>query len=375
MKLCNLYVVMILAALSACVFRDRGSLSAGEPLPPISPANPHASADAVSVLRYLHGLPELEKKRVLSGQNVGHANQSVAEGYAKYFEDLGQKTGRYPAILGVCYGSEEIVPAKIAEANKMLIRHWRDGGLVTISMSPRNPWTGKGLRDRTLGAFDYLDMIRPGTEPNRKWSAVLREVADGLTELRDAGVVVLWRPLHEMNGDFFWWSAGKHQGWASSQEFTAVWKDMFAYLTVERKLDNLLWVYAPNNASPGVQPVTCYYPGDPYVDVVGLDYYGNTMADATLRRDYVSLTALGKPFGFSEVGPAFWYKAHPRGNFDDTSVIRSIREEYPRATFFVFWQGWSSLLLNVKMGIVENQNAVDLLNDPWVITRDSVQWR
>jgi mannan endo-1,4-beta-mannosidase len=75
------------------------------------------------------------------------------------------------------------------------------------------------------------------------------------------------------------------------------------------------------------------------------------------------------------VGPSFWFRAHPKGNFDNLSVIRSIRKEYPRATFFVYWQGWSSLLMDAKMGIVENRNAEGLLNDPWVITRESIDWR
>jgi hypothetical protein len=79
--------------------------------------------------------------------------------------------------------------------------------------------------------------------------------------------------------------------------------------------------------------------------------------------------------GFSEVGPAFWLRAHPRGDFDNVSVIRSIRADYPQATFFLYWHGWSSLLLDVKMGIVQNRNAAGLLNDPWVITRGSVAWR
>ncbi len=365
-------ITVTLAGLCACAACDcRGD----EARLSISPANRHASADAVRVLQYLHSLPQRKEKRVLCGQNVGHANQGVAAGYAKYFEDLRKSTGKCPAILGVCYGWEEIAPAKIAEANKILIGHWREGGLVTISMSPRNPWTGRGLRDRSLGEFSYADIIRTGTEPNRRWAAVLRTVADGLSELRDAGVVVLWRPLHEMNGDFFWWTAGKYEGWASPQEFAALWKYTFEYLTVERNLDNLLWVYAPNTPSPGVQPATHYYPGDQYVDVVGLDYYGNSLADDSARKGYQSLVALGKPFGFSEVGPAFWLRAHPRGNFDNASVIRGIREEYPRATFFLYWQGWSSLLMDVKMGIVENRNAAGLLGDTWVITRESVDWR
>ena len=374
-RLMRLHRSEVLVALLVCVVIARWSPAADDVSPAPLPAQRNANADVGRLLKYLRDLPQRTDHRVLSGQNIGHANQDVTAGYAKYFGALGQQTGQYPAILGVCYGWEEFSPPQIAKANKLLIQHWRDGGLVTISMSPGNPWTGGGLRDRTLGPCDYLDVVRSGTDAHRRWAEVLRVVADGLSDLRAAGVVVLWRPLHEMNGDFFWWSAGKHAGWASPQEFAALWKFTFEYLAVERKLDNLLWVYAPNAPSPGVQSVLHYYPGDQHVDVVGMDYYGNSLADPNVREGFGSLATLGKPMGFSEVGPAFWLFAHPRGGFDNASVIRSIRTDYPQATFFVYWSGWSSLLMNVQMGIVQNRNAKELLHDPWVITRGSVSWR
>ena len=49
------------------------------------------------------------------------------------------------------------------------------------------------------------------------------------------------------------------------------------------------------------------------------------------------------------------------------TIKSSQRKKYPATTYFVFWQGWSSMVLNVKMGLVENQFARELLNDPWVI--------
>ena len=76
---------------------------------------------------------------------------------------------------------------------------------------------------------------------------------------------------------------------------------------------------------------------------------------------------LGKPFALTEVGPAFWLGAHPRGRFDTRLVIDGIRRKYPATTYFVFWQGWNSMLLNVKMGLVDNLYARELLADPWVI--------
>lgn len=332
------------------------------------PANPDASRQTAMVLNYLQRLNDRPDGRVLVGQNIGHANEDVVAAYDKYFVALRKTTQLEPSILGIDYGYGDLPPRGMATANQLLIHHWNEGGLVTISMSPGNPWTGGGLRDRTTASEDARDVVTKGTDAYRRWHRLLDSVAVALAQLRDAGVVVLWRPLHEMNGDFFWWSAGRDSGWARPEDFRALWRDMFDYLSREKRLNNLLWVYAPTyQSNDGVKPVLHYYPGDAYVDVVGLDYYENTMDRMDLGSSYRSLVALRKPFAITEVGPAFWPSAHPRGRFDTRIVIDGIRSKYPATTYFVFWQGWSSMLLNVKMGLVENLFARELLSDPWVI--------
>lgn len=371
----GLRLLLTLSLLCLAAVMSRTSMAQTAPAT-ATPANPNASANAASLLRYLSSLPSRPNARVLSGQNIAHANHLLEEGYRRHYVRLHAETGYAPAILGVDYASEQMVPRDIARSNQMLIRHWRDGGLVTVTMSPRNPWTGGGLRDRTTGQHRFADVVTPGTEPYRRWRATLDAAAAGLAELRDAGVVVLWRPLHEMNGDFFWWSAGAHEGWASPADFRALWVDMFDYFSKVKKLDNLLWVYAPNyQSNDGVKSVTHFYPGDRYVDIVGLDYYENTLDRLDNNGSYSRLVALGKPFALTEVGPAFWMSAHPRGRFDTRIVIEAIRKKYPATVYFMFWQGWSSMLLNVKMGMAENLNARELLSDPWVVNRGSLDWK
>jgi mannan endo-1,4-beta-mannosidase len=355
---------------------SQGIPALARPAEQVRPADPNASPDAVRLLGYLYSLPAGEGNRVLCGQNVGSANVDIAAGYDRFFAVLEKATGKAPAILSMDYAWEQAVPEAIHAANDLLIRHWRQGGLVSLSMSPGNPWTGGGLRDMSLGGCSYRDVVTPGTVANGRWMSFLAKVADGLEELRDAGVVVLWRPLHEMNGDFFWWSAGSDGGRATPEEFRALWSQVFDYLAFERGLDNLLWVCAPTaQTGEGVKPVTYYYPGAEMVDVVGLDYYDNSLDGLNRNGGYDELLALGKPMALTEVGPAFWPSAHPSGQFDSTSVIRSIRERYPAVTYFVYWHGWGSILYRTRMAIVENRNAAGLLSDPWVVTRDEVSWR
>jgi mannan endo-1,4-beta-mannosidase len=105
----------------------------------------------------------------------------------------------------------------------------------------------------------------------------LKGHADYLQQLADARVPVLWRPLHEIEGGWFWWTDQEHP-----ENTAALWRYMFNYFTKERKLHNLIWVYASalrcGKGKEGVTNVPMrkrYYPGSQYVDIVGIDVYPN----------------------------------------------------------------------------------------------------
>jgi mannan endo-1,4-beta-mannosidase len=211
------------------------------------------------------------------------------------------------------------------------------------------------------------------------WIRQLDTMASGLEELRDAGVVVLWRPFHEMNGGWFWWCNDdyKGQGWTPREDFAALWKHMFDYFTHTKKLNNLLWVYSPNaQLTPAIRPTDFYYPGSDYVDIVGYDLYYWKPLDAEvfdMNGSYSKLAALNKPFGLCEFGPGPGMR---NGKFDNRSLIDGIREHCPNACFFFYRASWSSDLifyrLDQRVAIIDNGNGPALMTDPWVVTRDEV---
>ena len=105
-------------------------------------------------------------------------------------------------------------------------------------------------------------MPDPAAEEHRAFLRCIDAVAGKLRRLRDARVPVLWRPFHEMNGHWFWWSKG------TPEQFRALWVLMHERFTSHHRLDNLLWVWSGSYAA---RP-ECY-PGDAYVDFVGSDAY------------------------------------------------------------------------------------------------------
>ena len=231
----------------------------------------------------------------------------------------------------------------------MAIEYARQGGLVTISAhlyNPANP-KGGGLRDQ--GA-DFKKILTPGNETHDRWMKELDIMAAGLKELQDAGVVVLWRPFHEMNGGWFWWGAKE------PETFIRVWRQMFDYFTKTKGLNNLLWVYSPNHGDKTAD----YYAGDQYVDIVGLDAYTD-FVDPQHIRGYDAVAKLPKPFGFTEFGP---HGPHnPPGDYDYTRFIDGVQKHFPKTTFFLAWHR--------KWSLGRNQNAKQLRVQPRIALRIS----
>ena len=327
------------------------------------------------VLAYIDQLYKSDQRTILSGQNTCHTVSKSLQAQYRFIDDLAKMTGHFPGILAVDYGYSPVSP-RLAEVNEYIIDYWNKGGLVSISFHPGNPVTGGGTWDSEFD--DFKELATDGTPLNIKWKTeVLDKIADALTMLRDSGVVVLWRPYHEMNGTWFWWCpySQKKEAWLPNEDFTGIWVNMYKYFTETKKLDNLLWVFSPN-VSYGNQytnKTDFYYPGGEYVDIVGLDWYTNTVDNLNSDNSYDRLVALGKPFGVTEFGPE---KLKRDGSFDNLLIMKALTEGPLRSAFFIYWDSWG----NEKTGyshvaIMDNKNAQELMSHPKIINRDKVSWK
>jgi mannan endo-1,4-beta-mannosidase len=234
--------------------------------------------------------------------------------------------------------------------NRVAIDYWKAGGLVTVMAhmyNPANP-KGGGLRDRGV---KIADLLVADTDTHKRWMQELDLIAEGLKELKEAGVVVLWRPFHEMNGGWFWWGAQEPAA------FIAVWRHMFDYFTQAKGLDHLLWVYGPNHG----QNTAKYYAGDRYVDLIGLDAYTDFI-DPQHIKGYDEIMVLPKPFGFTEYGPHG--PQNPPGNYDYRRFIDGLLKEFPRTCFFMSW--------NAKWSLATNEYTKELLEHPSIINREDL---
>jgi mannan endo-1,4-beta-mannosidase len=299
-----------------------------------SPSQPEMEAAATaaeSAVTFFQSIPE---QHFLVGQMGAYGDGWTPELVSSTMTRFHERTGQYPAIIGMDYWrKDKTLEVSIQEANTILIDWHRRGAYTTITTHFQNPFTeGGGVTDRT-GNDRLTELLDPATPVGRRWRGWLDTIAAGLQGLEDAGVRVLWRPLHEMNGAWFWWGAAENP-----DDFKRLWQEMYTYLETTKALSNLIWVYSPNVG----QNVTLYYPGAEYVDVVGLDKYmtlEETSGQEPLTLEgYNLLTTLEKPIYLSEFGPRPSDASGQEIPFDYLRLLEDITTQYPKLFAVLHWE-------------------------------------
>ncbi len=357
------------------------------PMPIPTPTPTVFMVQREQILDYIASLSNAPDFRgAISGQNTGHGDEitdnAYYRGYRTMIEALYEKTGEWPGIIGLDYEwSLSFTSDQLSKANDVLIDYARAGGIVMITLTPQNPWfndetnlainpgsdTGPASSLSGLPSGASLDdLLNPEKPVHAAWMRKLDRIAGALQELRDAGVVVLFRPMQEMNASWYWWGISSHP--SDPEPFIRVYRAIHDYYSNEKGLDNLIWVYSPTSTygndtrtSSVFRAVDWAYPGDDYVDIIA----GTNYADDMSISDYPVYVNMGKPLGIAEYGPV-----DLSGNWDTSRIIERIKNDYPRIAFWVCWHSYPGS----SWSLVSNLNADILFADPSVINRDDLPW-
>ena len=300
-------------------------------------------------------------QQLVVGQQCGDAPDSTWWYYNTYVNQLAEDTGKYVGLIGADFGWFEGDEYPV----ETLIEHWRDGGLVTVSWHADNPFVSGGVDVYwdTVENKDTIDLRlllkdAQTSAARTSYRSELDKVGRALQKLRDAGVTVIWRPLHEMNGSFFWWGTNAYNNQQTNEaDFKALWIDLYNTLKWDYGLDNLIWTYSVVPSETWYATVSAYYPGSDYVDLVGMDYYGN-QPDFP---HFEELKALGKTVVMSEMGP----REAGYGNWNMMDVVNKLKG---KAAYFMQWHSWNGAAVAIK----DNKNTIEMMNSDAVITRDEL---
>lgn len=157
-------------------------------------SNPKASKEAKQLYKTL--LKYHREKKTLSGQ------MWVPWGIDE-IEYVHNTTGKYPAVRG-----HDLIHDRSNQREiDLLIEWYRRGGIPTLMWHWGAPTKGEGYEQSKM-TIDVAQCFVEGSPENKAMWTDLKRVADWLTLLRDAKVPVLWRPMHEFDGKWFWYGKG-----------------------------------------------------------------------------------------------------------------------------------------------------------------------
>lgn len=299
--------------------------------------NPNASTKTKELYQYLS---QIRGKNILSGQhNYGHELDRSNDTIKSY-------TGTVPAIWGTDFAW--ILRSHLVDE---VIRHYETGSIITLMYHMRRPFDADTVKRSTwkkLTDDQWNDLVTPGTEIHSLWQAQMDSVAFYLKQLQNAGIPVLWRPFHEMNGGWFWW--GNRPG---PNGYIKMWKMLYDRFTNYHKLNNLIWVWNANapriKKDDDAMAYHLFYPGNEYVDVLAADIYNNDYKKS--HHDQLLELGKGKMIAMGEIGKV---------------PSPEILDQQPMWTWFMIW---------AQFPWTDNtpQEVKALYMQPRVLTHDEVK--
>lgn len=241
-------------------------------------SNPNATAEAKKLYAYLC---DMHGKKLIAGQQECPTPERVEE----EMEYISKVTGKLPAIRGLDYIHDDF-----EGVNKRAIDWWNRGGIVTICWHWGIPPAGLGYPS-SQETIDVEEALTEGTELYEGMLRQMDAVAEALKELQAKKIPVLWRPLHEFDGAWFWW------GKQGPDCFKRLWRLMYDRFTNYHGLNHLIWVL-----SYSWQLHDNWYPGDKFYDIIGTDIYEVGEHQASYDK-LASWSGTQIPIAYSECGP------------------------------------------------------------------------
>ena len=349
-----------------------------------APVTPNASESARKVYSFLR---ENFGKKTISGMMISDQNFNYNYGDMKIIPPGGctpadsckytdeqvswkgqtdiaefyKRSGHYPAIGGfdmlfAAGGHHEEGWFRGYTENNLLMTEdlWNMGGIPTYTWHwkvgedtvfytkdtyPMNGFNASGCTEGVKGTsesntcFNYTkafkgDKCAEIDETSQEYKNIVADVdivSGYFKQLQEKGIAVVWRPLHEASGGWFWW------GTASAECYVQLYRLVFKRMVEINKLNNLIWVWNINTDPAFGYDYSAlnaaWYPGDDYVDIVAVDIY-DPLNDHNSAANYYNKIV-------SDVGTNKMIALSENGAIPD---IDSIAED---KAYWSYWMTWS----------------------------------
>ena len=226
------------------------------------------------------------------------------------------KSDKYPALVGLDllmatgHQSDESWFMSYTENSiKIAEELWKEGGI------PAFTWHWKVGKDSVFYTkdtnFDFTKGFLSGTttwdtssETYKLLVADIDKISKHFQRLQTQGIAAIWRPIHEAAGGWFWW------GSKGAEAYKALYALVYDRMVNTNGLKNLIWVWnIERDPAIGYDYKAlngAWYPGDEYVDIIGVDIYNSAFdynSNVNSYNKIVSEMGTDKIIALTENGP------------------------------------------------------------------------
>ena len=340
-----------------------------------------ATPETVNLFLNLH---EISKKHILFGHQhateyghgwFGDSNRS----------DVKSVTGSHPAVIGVDFSGLSGRPDSSIEKTKNALRKtisatYNRGGVVTIAWHFSNPISGGGFYWKDSVSLPAVKYIIPGKQHHDKYKSILQEIGSFVKSIkgRDGKVVpMIFRPFHEFDGDWFWWGRAH----CTPEEFKTLWRFTVSYLRDSLQVHNFIYAFSPDNKFNNREEYLERYPGDQWVDMVGMDNYGDFGRDgrynveAGIKKlkvvsDYARTA--GKLAAFTETG----LESIPNKTWWTETLLKALKSDDIQLSYVLVWRNDTRSATHYYAPYPGHASEPDFLrfyNDPYTLFENDLK--
>lgn len=195
------------------------------------------------------------------------------KGNKEYSSDVYKATGQFPAVVGWDIGKIgnplNIDSVPFNHMKELILKSYKKGIINTISWHPF-------LLNDSITSWDthtnVVSTLLPGGKNHKELLFKLDKVADFITSLKrnkTKQIPIIFRPWHEMNGNWFWWG----ENYCTEEDYKQLFVFTIEYLKNIKKVENMIVAYSPDRKFYSEKEYLKWYPGDAYVDILGVDNY------------------------------------------------------------------------------------------------------
>ncbi|HSC52283.1 MAG TPA: glycosyl hydrolase [Phnomibacter sp.] len=290
-------------------------------------------------------LHKLSKKHILFGHQ--HATQ-YGHGWMgdENRSDVQSVTGSHPAVIGVDFSGLSGMPDSLVKMNAALLKKniedtYNRGGVTTASWHFNNP-AGGDFYWKDSSSVAAVPLLLPGASLHTKYIFILKNIAalaNACVGKDGKKVPIIFRPYHELDGNWFWWGK-KH---CSAADIKALWQFTVRYLRDSLHVHNFIYAFSPDCTFNNVEEFTERYPGDEWVDMVGMDDYADfgRYGQYNLEAAYAKLKLISdfavqhrKLAALTETG----LESIPNSNWWTATLLNTLKMPKLRLCYVLVWR-------------------------------------